>query len=448
MRRFAFVVTILVAVVAHAEPRRTGNIVYELPAGWETRDRDGLFHNVRPEDWLDRDTYPDLYIVSGEHIGPDPADLQRWALQRMDAVVKDDDEDDVLTWKQWQGVDDPAFAAKGFVNMMFGMGVVHRESGRFDRGMAGFAFTVDGHAGLIFIEFDEPDAATASVEAMLELVQSFRFINRCTTPLEGQSRPGPFNGIYWGTWLGHTLGLDGMLQMQLRHHTYVFFPDGRFCEDIPPGGVTGFDYDKLADSHTHFVGNYFVDGNAVILRYASGEIETLDYEDGIMKDGMAMLQPVNIPPDGWRFEGERSVSFYASMSAGIDPGSTTTVSGGATYVFKLDGTVTSDRWSGASGSFDSGVSFGSFRDNEPEIGTYDVNGGVLTITRPDGSTRAWDIFITEHTDRDTGKLERTLWIGGDPADGIKNVPAGVRPDLRSKPINPLSPPVNPLDPPR
>ncbi|MEM6562236.1 MAG: hypothetical protein AAF656_11595, partial [Planctomycetota bacterium] len=194
MRHLAAIAVLLFATVATAEPRRSGNIIYDLPAGWETRDEDGVFHNARPEDWLDLDDYSDVYIVPGESIDGGRAELEAWAFKRIEAVIHDHDDDDQLEWQQWQAIDDPELEKLGITDGSLGMGVVRSRGGRFDFAVAGYTFVVNGRAEAVYVEFEEMETARPAVADLLRIIKSFRFVNAGADPLEGKPKPGPLSG--------------------------------------------------------------------------------------------------------------------------------------------------------------------------------------------------------------------------------------------------------------
>ena len=255
------------------------------------------------------------------------------------------------------------------------------------------------HAGLVGEtgENHQPEA----VEALAALVDSATFVGLGAEPLEPPPVPGDLDGVYRGTSIFWTVGMNAQMVADVTHPTITFFADGTFADGLPPGGLNGFDYADAAMSHTDEVGTYRRSTNAnggptVELHFASGEVEEYAGSDGSLPGAVTrpdgtILVPVGVAPDGWTFDGERSTSFVQTTGF-AGSGTFSAVSGGSSIRFRKDGTAESDRWSAFSSNTETGdARTGAAGANESPVAParYAIDGGILTLTAPDGSATTY-----------------------------------------------------------
>ncbi|MEM9795369.1 MAG: hypothetical protein AAF919_02705 [Pseudomonadota bacterium] len=444
--RHTIIALALFALPAAAEPRQAGNILYDLPAGWEAveteTDTDGFpATELRHEDWLDNGL-PFVTLTRGTNDPPDGDALLGWASSHLQAHLELDD-DERLTMENWKELGD-----FGPGPVWFGVGAVaNPDTGTVSDVVGAFLLDLGERAELVFTEVrvrrvEDPAAALKAAVAFLTgSLEGFRFVSKGAQPLLGAPRPGPFAGVYHGTHLRIMPGFDGSVQTDLVHELVVMQADGRFYEGIPPGGVAGLNDPDLRLMRTGDWGHYEVSGDRVTLRYANGEVDDMDYEDGTLTFGNATLSPIGLLPDGTTFAATRESIFFVATGIGFD--NRTSVSGSSTIVFRTDGTFGREGFTGATGTYDTGA-FATSNETSAD-GRYEVRGGEIVLRFQDGRVWRWDCFVLQ----DKGEAP-TLWLGGKIAElapGYR-LPAQVRGDAAVAAAgapNPLAAPaVNPL----
>ncbi|MFK7959098.1 MAG: hypothetical protein AB8G96_01110 [Phycisphaerales bacterium] len=378
--------------------RQWGNLIFPLPLGWEMRVDDGVAE-LRPEDWTDLDSYLEILILPGAERSGDVAGLRAWAAGQVRAYVQREEESHTAEMMAWRPTVTPAGKA-----VQLAAAAVRDDDGDLEDVLVMAAFQRGGRADVIVaIPSRTEDVAQHSrtFESFVATIESAAERGR---PLVGAPVGGPLRGMYWGTRIAYGMNFDATMRMDVVHHMYVFWPDGRFSEDVPPEGINQFDAVALADTHGHMLGNYYVRGDAVILHYATGEVETLEIDGDVLVDGRARMHVTQLAPDGYALVGKRQWLYYSGFAA-MEGG----IGAGGTVAFRADGTFTNSRWSGASGSFDSGGGFAIGSDRDDVLGQYVVRGGRVFLTDPDGSRRSWPVHLS--TDDETGEVD--VWIGGE-----------------------------------
>ena len=467
-------------------PRRAGNVVYVLPAGWESsdgRNRAGEpHHNLRPSDHPDRPDaegggaafYPDLYLLPGAPLTGGADALKAWAADRITtgADVGEGETVKVLPDK-WVDANNPAGP-----RVIFGLAATTRPGDDgVTRVLPFVALKVAGRAELAYADVSRRDAGLAgdgspdrqpdAVEALAALVDSMTFLNLGAAPLEPPPAPGHLDGVYRGSELFWTVGMNAQMVATVTHPTKTFFADGTFADGLPPGGLNGFDYAAASMAHTADVGTYRRSADpegrpTVVLSYASGETQTLTAGDETLPDavidGATVLTPVGVAPDGWTFDGRRSTGF--TMTSGFaGSGTFSAVSGGSSVTFRADGTAESDRWSSFTSTTTTGdATVGAAGADEAPTtkATYRIEGGLLTLTAPDGSTTTYTAFIADEWDTDFDTQVKTFILGGEPTPVAgplpepvmhtpKYDPSRAAPSAKPNPLaDPPAPPANPL----
>jgi hypothetical protein len=447
MARILWFVVLLAWLVASpalagdsAEPRRFGNVIFQLPAGWDT-----WVHNegeadvpvARLQNDDDDADDPDVLIALGEPFSGDTAALQAWAAKRLNDYC---DADERFEPAGWKAMHNPTGA-----RILIGGGrIVDAGDGDLEELVVAAVFRAGDRAELIFVRLPRREAEVQAARASTLLsghVESLAFVSLGAKPLLGAPTPGPYEGLWWGSRLDLVPEIGGGLSTRMSHATYTFRRDGTFYDGIPPGGIHDFDPAALAMTHTQDVGHYHVVGDIVQLRYASGETDELDITDsGGLQDGGRLMFRVRVPPDGFRFAGARYTVRYTPLAAGI--GESAGVSSSSTMRFARDGTFGRRAFTSVTGHHEH-VSYHTQSDSA-DSGTYHLRGGELTLRFGDGKVWTWDCFILDGDGSDP-----TLWVAGKPielADGYTLPPAQPATNPLAKPrVNPLAKPkANPL----
>ncbi|MDZ4067475.1 MAG: hypothetical protein U1E06_11630, partial [Tabrizicola sp.] len=83
---------------------------------------------------------------------------------------------------------------------------------------------------------DIPPAMTVFQRDVVPMLESARFVSEGAEPLMPPPEPGNLKGVWWGTSTWWTIGIDGMMTMQIDHHWLTFHPDGTFYDGTAPTG--------------------------------------------------------------------------------------------------------------------------------------------------------------------------------------------------------------------
>ena len=270
-----------------------------------------------------------------------------------------------------------------------------------------FAIQLFGRMELIGFEasaYDEADLAEGMAvfqRDVLPMIEGARFVSEGAEPLLPDPQPGDLQGVWWGTSTWWSMGLDGMMTMEIDHHWLTFWPDGTFYDGTPPQGTALFDrIERLAAGDMDW-GSYRADGGQLTLSYASGEVETYDIEDDQFTKGDRTMFQIEPLADGTKLDGIVSTIFVSGFTPGIG------LSGGVTRMtdtrYTPDGTWAFGSYAGASGTFENGGGFATGSE-QSEYGRYEVKDGLVVRYAEDGSVaRSRYIF----------KAGTTIWIGSD-----------------------------------
>ena len=445
--------------------RRSGNVVFVLPAGWEAIEQsigsdDLPSTSVRVEDWLDRDA-PMVEIPRGAVFAGTDAELGRWGESMLTRYL-DLDESETFAPLGWT----PSSA--GAVRLLTGGGTVRRrDDGQPEKAVIATVFSAGGRADLAFVEVSlgDPDTLQARMRAasgaLVGAIGTFSFISAGAPPLLPVPTPGPYEGLWRGQYIVTSLGMDMMMQTRLALSSYVFSRDGTFARGIPDGGIGVLSDPELAMVRTGDTGNYLVEGKRVRLLYADGDADELEVnDDGSLQDGQATLYRTDVPADGFTFDGTSSSFSYTGMPSFGGPIGGSGVASSSATTFHRDGTFSQERSTAVNGNTPD-VSY-AFNNANTSDGTYRIQGGELVMqhdARPGepARVRRGELVVLE------GDGGPSLWWGTEeielaPGQTIPKagppVPAKVpRP---SAPIstasaafsapgaNPLAPPANPL----
>ena len=430
MTRFAALalVLLLCAAVGRAEPARYGNLVFDRPAsvGLDSDEiGQGGVTAVRLDDG--DDATPDLVLLGGTEAADREA-ARFWAENLLRGVPEKGGMTQAARW-DW--------TTRPGSETGIGAFTTADDQGRVDRTMLlVMVLRAGGRADAIMtgVRFDEKKVQAdfvAATEAAMDKLDAFAagaaFVTAGADPLP-PARPGPLEGLYWGSTMTTTPVYGGGVNTSFHRPTMAFYPDGTFSVGVPKGGIGAFDYAAQTMADATSAGRYFVEGDRLTLRPASGSATTVEMsaDGGITVDGTE-IRRVALPPDGSRLEATRETFSFKAMPsvAGTFGGS----GASSQIVLRRDGTFAA----AASSSFNSGGPYHqSGRSSEAKAaGTYAIKGGELALTA-DGETGRMSIF---YLDEGSGP---TLWIGDDPAQDAKVFPP------ESPAVNPLAPPRNPL----
>lgn len=365
------------AAPAGAETYQFSNAIFELPAGWDHMRTDQNYQILSPGDGPCEYCY--FYIARSQPVLGDLASfVTRSQRQFLD---HDDDEEAVaerppsIVYERGHPIAMQMFTVDGDPLLLAGFQIKDRYELVGLRG--------NGR------EPEELDAFLKTFEQVFPAyLETTRYVSIGATPLMPPPEPGPLKGVYFGTWLDQTVGMDMMMRMDMRSSMFVFWPEGYFHDGTPPGGLTPPDPASLREPTIAEYGTYRVVGNEVRLAYANGETDTLTMEDGGLADGRTTLYPVTPLPDGARIEGTISSS-YASGFGGAGAMSTGGFSSSSYTTFSSDGTYGGESSSSAFGSFGDGMggttggySAGS---GDAHSGRYTIKDGLITQRANDGS---------------------------------------------------------------
>lgn len=359
-----------------AEPRQHGNVVYDLPPDWS---QGALERGVQTLIFDGPDEACEFCYL---HIGPGaPAtgDLAAWLDGESRRFVDKDERESVEVIQAAEVTStDPRALALMAQNVDNGIQVI-------------FALEVGGRYEALAFEgwaYDEEEVARSLEFLQSDVsawIDSFAYVSEGAEPLMPEAQPGDLSGIYYGWHQGFTMGLDMMMQMTIEHRRLVFWPDGRFYDGTPPGGLAPLDAEALAASLDPDWGTYREADGGLELTYVDGRTERLAAEGEGWRDADAVLEPVEPLPDGAPLDGTVSSVFYSGFApgSGIEGG----ISSSSSTTFRPDGTFEGESFGGAFGSFDGGGGF-STGDEDAAGGTYEVRDGLVVMTPAGGPPTA------------------------------------------------------------
>lgn len=366
---------------AMAETRQTGNLIFDIPNGWDAPvERDG-----RTTLWSDlpndRCEYCRLLI------GPEAAksgSLADWLTRERLAVVDEDERDD------WQ-VSRPAKLSGG--NDRFPTAILGQTDGddlqlliAIEAGTRYYLIGLQGSAG----EDDLKETLGVAGEVLMPWMAGMKFVSAGAKPLLGPPAPGDMTGMWWGWRMDSTVGIDGMMKMENSYRHVIFWPDGTFHDGTPPGGTASPDRAALVKGPLTDWGNYTTKGNTVTLGYADGRSETMTRKgSGWELDDYELAEAAPLK-DGAKLNGKISSTHFTGMVPGTGTGG---VGGGSETAFKPDGSYTGSSFGGGFGSFEAGGGYAVSSDRQTG-GRYEVKDGLLIFRPTGGPPRAVLAFTT------------------------------------------------------
>lgn len=240
---------------------------------------------------------------------------------------------------------------------------------------------------------------------IVPMILTARYLSEGAAPLLGAPTAGGISGVWQGTGMGWTLGLDMTMQMDLASELFVFWEDGTFYDGSPATGLREFDRAAALRAGDMSFGNYRISGVELLLSYADGRRETRKIAAGGIEEGFdcgddATCTPVQPLPDGTKIDGLIEGFSYSGLVPGTD------VTGGITtssaLYFAPDGRWSYAAFTGATASSGSGDATSST--SSVRTGRYRVENGTVIRSFDDKSpeeiaiifqNRAGDVMIGE-----------------------------------------------------
>lgn len=368
---WASVAIMAAAGAAAAKDRQFGSILYDPPPGWyEGRNDDGtlVYLSELPGDECE---FCYIYLGAAE---PLTGSLTTWARRNHARFVDEEDR-----------------AGTDLVGAPEAIGLAGRDAAiamSHDGGDFNFLIAVAVGDQVVPIGFqggaydDETMAADIATfqSRVVPWLETLEFTEDPADGLLPPAEPQDFSGIYWGWWQSFVPDISGMMQMNIVHEVYVFYPDGHFYYGTPPTGTAPLDRAALLEAADTEFGIFEKKGRAYLLTFADGEQVEMTWnrsEDAWEIDDVA-LQAVTPLPDGTPLDG--GISSLMFSGGGMIEGSAS-ISAGSSTTFHSDGTYQGESFGGA---FGSNFAVSSSRSDR---GTYEVRDS-LVIMRPSGGGAA------------------------------------------------------------
>jgi hypothetical protein len=390
MRLILALIALLAAPLA-AETRQHGNVVFDLPKGWVMGGvRDDGTLTLRSDLPDDECEYCTIYITPGTKTG---GRADTWLGQEARRFIDPDDSPKITVLAKPE-----IFNLKGRPAAMLGQKVgddlqmlaAVQLFGRME--LMGFKSSAHDEA-------DIAEGMAVFQRDVIPMIETARFVSEGAAPLLPAPEPGDLQGVWWGTSTWWSMGIDGMMQMEIDHHWLTFWPNGTFYDGTAPAGTAPFDRDALLAAGDMDWGSYIRKGDSLTLHYATGEIESFEVTDDTIRKGDRQMYPIDLLADGTKIDGVVSTIFVSGFTPGIG------VSGGVTAMtdttYNPDGTWEFGSYTGASSTFDNGTGFSTGTEGS-DHGRYEVKDGLVILYAEDGSIkRSRYIF----------KAGSTIWIG-------------------------------------
>ncbi len=388
-------VSLLLASPLAAETRQHANLIYTLPPGWEIGavldDGTLILRSDLPDDACE---YCRIYLSTGSKTGGKVVD---WLATQSRRFVEDDPTDPPEI---------TPMTASAVTNLRGRPSAMRGQTVDGDLQVL-LAIQLFGRMELIGFEgpASDPEELAATMQVferdVMPLVEGLGFVSEGADPLLPPPQPGPLTGVWWGTTTWWSMGLDGMMTMEIDHHWLTFWPDGIFYDGTPPTGTALFDQATLLAAGDMDWGSYQVDGATLTLAYASGRVETFDVKEDAFLQGEKRMDAITLLADGTKLNGVVSTIFVSGFTPGIG------VSGGMTAMtdtrYNPDGTWEFGSYTGASSTFDNGTGFATGSETSDQ-GRYVVKDGLVIRYAKDGSIAG---------SRYAFKAGSTIWIGSD-----------------------------------
>lgn len=397
MKRLLGLVALVLALTgpAVAETRQFGNIIYSPPPDWRVSNpKDGILtlFSELPNDLCE---YCRIYLGAGRIGG---GKITTFLKSQRKTFVDEDDHGEI------QIVAPPQEVTLGNRPAAI-MGLKTRRNF-----LILFAVALDDRFELLAFRGygrDEEDLKEG-MEVFRQKVEPFfaslTYVSDGASSLLPEPTPGDLTGIWMGWSTYWMAGMDGILQMKVRYHRLVLWPDGHFYDGSPPDGLAPINRTALIQAGVTEFGVYETTRKGLKLTYADGRTKTLPSEGKGWTDDEATLEPVEHLEDGARIEGVVSSFFYSGFSpgSGINGG----VSSSSYTEFRKDGTYSGSRHTGTSGNFDTGGGFAT-SGNTGSDGRYEIKDGLIIRYPKDGSEPSRAMIVRYNDD---------IMIGDQPLD--------------------------------
>lgn len=379
-----------VATAALGETRQFGNVVYDVPEGWNpgaNSDGKQILISDLPDDRCD---YCYIYIGSPvQETGAIDDFLKNHRYRFIDEEDRADARpmgDPVYFDLRGKEAGMLATLADGKLHMFAAVALTDR----FET--FGFEGSADDEALL---------AETMDVfqNQFAPMIERATYVSEGGKSLLPDAIPGDLSGLWWGTETAWPLGLDGMMHMEIYHTHLMFWPDGYFYRGTPPQGTAALNRTALLETANTEFGVYVHTGNTLTLTYADGATDTATIDGTSITLGSTTAYPVELLPDGQMIEGTISSVSYM----GFTPGSGVTggVSSANSTTFHKNGTYEGESSGGAFGNFESGGDYtGGFSTGSENStgGTYEIRDGLIVSTPNDGSGQRADLIFRSGKD--------------------------------------------------
>jgi hypothetical protein len=377
-----------------AETRQHGNLIFDLPKGWVSGGTDGgtlTLHSELPDDECE---FCAIRVTAGAVTG---GRVDSWlGTQTRRFAVPDETGAPKIT----QIVPPEVFNLRGRPGSIMGQTVDGDLQVLFAVQLFGrmelVAFTAPANG-----PEDIPPAMTVFQRDVVPMLEGARFVSEGAEPLMPTPVPGDLEGVWWGTTNWWSMGIDGMMTMQIDHHWLTFYPDGTFYDGTAPTGIAPFDRTELLAQGDMDWGSYTQKDDSLTLHYASGEVASFEVGDVMIRKGDRRMYPIDLLADDTKINGTVSTIFASGFTPGIG------VAGGVTRMtdttYDPDGTWVYGAYAGASATFENGSGFASGSDHS-ESGRYVVKDGLVTLFAENGSFVRSDYIF---------KAGDTIWIGSE-----------------------------------
>lgn len=386
-RPYVFAAWLLLAVLLPATqvfadrdsrgPYQYGNVIYTLPDGWTkgaTRDDHVVIYDDEDESALDMR----IDIFRSEPLPRVvPAWLQTFAKAHL-AREEEQIDGDLLVRTERVGRTDVGV-------------VIARVDGEL---WLYVGMPVGDRVELLRFQTDlEEQAASVATKLLFEqFLPSLRFESKGTPPVAGRPKPGPLEGVYFGTKYGY--GLNAQVRFDPAFHVYD--KAGHFIDEIPDGtSLTDVDLAELIREHPNDGGYYDIDGDTITYRYLDGTVDTDDlvHEDDFakIKPGTFWFERLDPPADGTKLDGTYRYLLFAQTGSMISGNNTTFTQ---TRMLRLtqDGRFLSEGVTATSGEYFD-VTYSGFRENAQIRGSYKIKDSLLVLTSDDGANQAHTLLV-------------------------------------------------------
>ncbi|MFC4293014.1 hypothetical protein ACFOWX_11375 [Sphingorhabdus arenilitoris] len=201
--------------------------------------------------------------------------------------------------------------------------------------------------------------------------------------------PAGLVGLWRSDWVENQFRYPSGLTLVALSNSIIFSKSGLFMLGVGEGtGMDDASIQAVMREQPDTAGRYVIQGNRIILNYASGDVEDIDYRKD--KDGISLnyrgkfMSPKILFPDGYALSGIYSSERITNAGSGIF------VVGNDDYSFAPDGRFA--QGSSVSMTSDAVSSVGG---REGRTGRYIVKGSALYLSYDDGETRILSMFQEE-----------------------------------------------------